>query len=196
MTRSQPCGTTLIRPLTAYLNMNNPNQCEVCGGLLQTDDEKRTRVHPSCGPQYNGQEVIAWPTADGLWMAYIEAMGCWFPLRAMALRDDLDSKNPNPPVLAIVAQFPESETSWPFTFRQCHPAKRWRRPTDEEKEKAMKFYGIKDLQAANEEVRAKYPLPRCKHGQAMRDHGGELLRPTCGCKLEDYILDAVFAPIQ
>lgn len=176
--------------------MTKRHQCSVCGGLLQTDDEKRTGFHAGCGPGCNSQDIIAWPNSDGLWMAFFDSMGCWFPIRTLALRDDLDAKNPNPPVLAIVAQFPESQTSWPFTFRQCHPAKRWRRPTDDERKKAQVFYGIGELHAANEEVSQKYPLPRCKHGNAMRDHGGEVLRPPCGCKLEDYILDAVFAPIQ
>ena len=41
----------------------------------------------------------------------------------------------------LVAQFPESATSWPFTFQKCHSAKEWRRPTAEEMEKARKFYG-------------------------------------------------------
>lgn len=26
-------------------------------------------------------------------------------------------------------------------------------------------------------------LPRCKHGKALRDHGGDLLEPPCGCRL-------------
>ncbi len=26
------------------------------------------------------------------------------------------------------------------------------------------------------------PLPRCEHGQALRDHGGEHLEPPCGCR--------------
>jgi hypothetical protein len=26
------------------------------------------------------------------------------------------------------------------------------------------------------------PLPRCEHGQALRDHGGDTLEPPCGCR--------------
>lgn len=86
-------------------------------------------------------EVIEWPTDEGIWMANFESVG-WFPIQTMYLRDDLPtveemarekSGEVMPPrkVLAILAQFPESENSWPYTFKSCHPAKGWRRPTDE-----------------------------------------------------------------
>jgi hypothetical protein len=41
------------------------------------------------------------------------------------------------------------------------------------------------LQAAVEYVNANYPLPRCQHGSALRDHGGEMLEPPCGCRATD-----------
>lgn len=31
-------------------------------------------------------------------------------------------------------------------------------------------------------VEANHPLPRCPHGQALRDHSGEALEPPCGCR--------------
>lgn len=42
----------------------------------------------------------------------------------------------------------------------------------------------KDLAAlirAVEFVEWYYPLPRCDHGNALRDHAGENLFPSCGC---------------
>jgi hypothetical protein len=38
------------------------------------------------------------------------------------------------------------------------------------------------LAAANRFVETNYPLPRCDHGNALRDHSGEVLEPTCGCR--------------
>lgn len=37
------------------------------------------------------------------------------------------------------------------------------------------------LSQAIEFVNQNHPLPRCEHGQALRDHSGELLDPPCGC---------------
>ena len=80
----------------------------------------------------------------------------WFPLQTMAMKDDLPSAEqmrlerespataPPRAVLLIVAQWPESELSWPYTFKGCHPVKQWRRPTDDELIKAKHFYQIKD----------------------------------------------------
>lgn len=75
----------------------------------------------------------------------------WLPLQTMALTDDLPSveqmrleaEHEAPPrrILAIVAQWLESATSWPYTFKGCHPVKEWRRPTKEELFKARIFYG-------------------------------------------------------
>ena len=87
-------------------------------------------------------------------MGFIEDANIgWFPLETMALKDDLPSfeqlrlerESPEnaPPrkTLAIVARYPLNEKNWPFTFKGCHPAKRWRRPTDAELTQARKFYG-------------------------------------------------------
>lgn len=98
-------------------------------------------------------EILAWPTDEGIWMADFKSIG-WFPIRTMYLRDDCPTAAemareaageimPPRPVIAIVAQFPESETSWPYTFQACHPAKQWRRPTVEELARAKHFYSIK-----------------------------------------------------
>lgn len=45
-------------------------------------------------------------------------------------------------ILAIVAQVPQSEISWPYTFQSCHPAKRWRRPDPDELHRAKIFYRL------------------------------------------------------
>lgn len=95
-----------------------------------------------------------WPTDEGIWMGFHKALGGWFPLLTMALKDDLPSKEqmrleaespetaPPRATLAIVAQWPESETKWPYTFKGCHPVKQWRKPTEEELVKARHFYRL------------------------------------------------------
>jgi hypothetical protein len=91
---------------------------------------------------------VEWPSDEGIWMGWIETTsGDWFPLKTMALRDDLPRggetlANSQRRLLAIVAQWPESEKSWPYTFKGCHPVKRWRRPTEDELRRAKIFYGI------------------------------------------------------
>ena len=74
-----------------------------------------------------------------MWMAWIEAIQDWFPLRARLLKE----YPPDVPHLEmpIIAQWPESDKSWPYTFKGCHPVKRWRKPTEEELAKAQHFYG-------------------------------------------------------
>ncbi len=98
-------------------------------------------------------EFLNWPDGDGIWMANIPEIG-WFPLRVKALVDDLPSAEqlhaeavspetaPPRRILAYVAQFPESETSWPYLFPGNHPAKEWRRPSMDEMAKADRFYGV------------------------------------------------------
>lgn len=44
------------------------------------------------------------------------------------------------------------------------------------------------LREANERARTEYPLPRCKHGATLMDHGGEMLVPDCGCRLTKAIV--------
>ncbi len=39
------------------------------------------------------------------------------------------------------------------------------------------------LRKAIDYVNENHPLPRCVHGQALRDHSGEALEPPCGCSL-------------
>lgn len=34
-------------------------------------------------------------------------------------------------------------------------------------------------------VRPCEVLPRCRHGKALRDHGGSLLEPPCGCRVSE-----------
>lgn len=41
---------------------------------------------------------------------------------------------------------------------------------------------INDLAAAVRDVERDYPLPRCDHGNALRDHAGDTLEPSCGCR--------------
>jgi len=42
---------------------------------------------------------------------------------------------------------------------------------------------VERLKAATVYVDAHHPLPRCEHGTALRDGGGEVLAPSCGCVL-------------
>jgi hypothetical protein len=41
---------------------------------------------------------------------------------------------------------------------------------------------IEGLRRAVEWVERHHPLLRCKHGNCLRDHGMELLEPSCGCR--------------
>ena len=84
----------------------------------------------------NEQETVEWPTDKGIWMGYFEAVKDWIPMLTDELKENLPTPN------LIVAQFPESNKSWPYTFQGCHSVNKWRRPTDEELEKAKKFHGI------------------------------------------------------
>lgn len=43
---------------------------------------------------------------------------------------------------------------------------------------------VDQLRLAIEWAEKHHPLPRCEHGHALRDHGGELLEPTCGCRFQ------------
>lgn len=90
-------------------------------------------------------DALEWPTSEGIWMGNIPSVG-WFPMRVIALKDDLPPiPKPAgyvPATLAYVAEFPESVTSWPYTFHGCHPATEWRLPTEEELFKAQLFYGF------------------------------------------------------
>ncbi len=47
---------------------------------------------------------------------------------------------------------------------------------------------VEDLQRELDELEGKAlrgdGLPRCRHGKALRDHGGSALEPPCGCKPE------------
>ena len=42
--------------------------------------------------------------------------------------------------------------------------------------------GVEELREAIDFVETHHPLPRCAHGQALKDHAGELLEPSCGCR--------------
>lgn len=88
----------------------------------------------------NIEETVDWPTEKGIWMAWIEDIDAWFPLRAKLLKEYPEGE-PHLP-MPIVAQFPENDKNWPFTFKGCHPFKTWRKPTAEELSLADKFYGV------------------------------------------------------
>jgi len=88
--------------------------------------------------------ILPWPTEEGIWMGWLE--DCWFPLKAVELKGDLEDMKKSIPTehftLGIVVQFPMSDESWPFTFKQCHPVEKWRRPTEDELRRARAFYEI------------------------------------------------------
>src|SRR5437762_2936087 len=100
-----------------------------------------TETPPPGSLQPDGSET-PWPTDEGIWLGWIDGGIGWFPMQTMYLRDDLPSREEMEEErrtgvkwigkpLAVVAQWPESETSWPYTFQKCHPAKRWRRPNED-----------------------------------------------------------------
>lgn len=41
---------------------------------------------------------------------------------------------------------------------------------------------VQKLREAVDHVNKHHPLPRCGHGNALKDHGGNLLEPSCGCR--------------
>lgn len=41
---------------------------------------------------------------------------------------------------------------------------------------------VSRLAEANRFAEQNYPLMRCVHGQALIDHGGNVLEPPCGCQ--------------
>lgn len=41
---------------------------------------------------------------------------------------------------------------------------------------------VKKLTDSIDWVETNHPLPRCGHGKALKDGGGELLEPSCGCR--------------
>lgn len=51
---------------------------------------------------------------------------------------------------------------------------------------------LKKLQDAIEFVETFHPLPRCDHGNCLRDGAGEILEPFCGCRMPSYDLDPDF----
>lgn len=44
---------------------------------------------------------------------------------------------------------------------------------------------IQRLKDAIEFAETYYPLPRCTHGNALQDHAGDLLEPSCGCRMPE-----------
>lgn len=49
---------------------------------------------------------------------------------------------------------------------------------------------VQKLHDAIEWSETNHPLPRCSHGNALRDHAKDLLEPSCGCRA--YNLDPDF----
>lgn len=47
---------------------------------------------------------------------------------------------------------------------------------------AQESKSIEALAAATRWVEEHHPLPRCEHGNALRDHAGDVLEPSCGCR--------------
>src|SRR6266436_2257261 len=47
---------------------------------------------------------------------------------------------------------------------------------------AMEWRAVQKLNEAVAFTEANFPLPRCIHGNALRDGAGEILEPTCGCR--------------
>jgi len=82
--------------------------------------------------------ILDWPTGEGIWMGWFQ--DCWFPFLAKPLKK-YPPDQPHMP-MPIVVQFPQSKTSWPYTFQACHPVKEWRLPDDDELAKAKHFYQI------------------------------------------------------
>lgn len=48
---------------------------------------------------------------------------------------------------------------------------------------------LKSLREAIDFVQTNYPIPRCQHGNAIKDGAGDLLEPPCGCRARVVFLD-------
>lgn len=92
-----------------------------------------------------------WPTDEGIWIGYVDGVG-WMPFQTMFLRDDLPTQQDMAEEkrtgvkwigkpLAVVAQLPERDGSWPYLFKGSHPVSRWRRPDADELRRAQVLYG-------------------------------------------------------
>lgn len=44
---------------------------------------------------------------------------------------------------------------------------------------------IAELSETIKAINRDYPLPRCKHGNALQDGAGDKLAPSCGCWDDD-----------
>lgn len=65
-------------------------------------------------------------------------------------------------------------------FERLRDARTWCRANQRSEEEQ-----IANLSEAIDYVNTYHPLPRCRHGTALRDHGGDLLYPSCGCHLNE-----------
>lgn len=88
------------------------------------------------------EPIFTWPQDEGIWMGWLD--DCWFPLKVKELKGDTEGHADFGRTIAIVAQFPESTTSWVYLFQGNHPVLRWRRPTEDELRRARQFYQIPD----------------------------------------------------
>ena len=51
----------------------------------------------------------------------------------------------------------------------------------------LEALSVAELGDAVAEVERDHPLPRCRHGQTLRDAAGEKLEPPCGCRFIDTV---------
>jgi hypothetical protein len=149
--------------------------------------------HASASANQELPTLVEWPTDEGIWMGNMGKPGAgeWFPLKTAPLRDDLPSPEeiarekagevmPPRAILAIVAQWPKSETEWPFLFKGNHPVKEWRRPTPDELQRAKRFYRLEVTRA--EEINGLHSMMTSE----MSSRLVETLARTSGLSMSHY----------
>ena len=82
---------------------------------------------------------VDWPTEPGIWMGKINETD-FFPMKAKWLKEYPEGEFHLP--MPMIVQYPQSDTSWPFTVKECHPIKAWRKPTDDELTQAKHYYRL------------------------------------------------------
>lgn len=103
--------------------------------------EKNTKITDADNGEASSlSELLCdWPTEKGIWMGKVNDVD-FFPMKAKLLKEYPEGERHLP--MPIVVQYPQSDTSRPYTFKECHPIKEWRKPTDEELTQANHYYGL------------------------------------------------------
>jgi hypothetical protein len=74
------------------------------------------------------QEILVWPTSEGIWMGNVAKGIGWFPFQVKSNGESLSAQ--------IIGD------DWRFVAQALHPVYEWRLPTEEELVLAREFYHL------------------------------------------------------